>query len=218
MSDLLKKIRKCLIDLDEDCVVRFVEEALSSGLSATEIVLGPMSAAMEEIGMLYEEGEYFIAELIEAADIFKKVMDLLREKLRGEASQLRSRRRSLKVVIGTVKGDIHDIGKNIVATMLRAANFKVIDLGADVPASKFVEEAKKHNADIVALSACMTTTMPVQKDVIEHFKAAGLRDKVKIIVGGGPVTREWAEEIGADGYGADAIEAVEVAKKLVSKS
>ncbi|RLE87656.1 MAG: cobalamin-binding protein, partial [Thermoprotei archaeon] len=131
-------------------------------------------------------------------------------KKRGEAS-----RKLGTVVIGTVRGDLHDIGKSIVATMLRAAGFEVIDLGVDVPPEKFVEAVKKYNADIVAMSALLTTTMLEMKNVIEALKQAGLRDRVKVIVGGAAVTEEFAKEIGADGYGEDAVKAVKICKELL---
>ncbi|MCD6278776.1 MAG: corrinoid protein [Desulfurococcales archaeon] len=214
MGDPLKKIRDCLIDLDEDCVVRFVKEALSSRLSATEIVLGPMSAAMEEIGRLYEEGEYFIAELIEAADIFKKVMGLLRERLREEASQLRGKRRCLKVVIGTVKGDIHDIGKTLVAVMLQAAGHEVIDLGVDVDAGKFIDAVVKYGAEVLGMSALLTSTAKYMKEVLNELEKRGLRSKVFVIIGGAATTPEFAEEIGADAWAKNAVEAVKILNEL----
>jgi len=214
LSSVLNKIQECLVDLDKDCVLRYVEEALDKGFTATEIVLGPMSSAMEEIGKLYEEGEYFIAELIEAADIFKKVMEKLGRLLHKEASQLSGRRRCLKVVIGTVKGDIHDIGKTLVAVMLQAAGHEVIDLGVDVDSSKFIEAIVKYGAEVIGMSALLTSTAKYMKEVLEKLEKEDLRDRVFVIIGGAATTPEFAKEIGADAWARDAVEAVKIVNKL----
>ena len=209
-----EKIYKCLVDLDRDCVLEYVEAALSKGYSATEIMLGPMKDAMEEIGKLYEESEYFVAELIEAADIFKTVMSRLRDLLRKEAAELGSTRRKLRIVIGTVKGDIHDIGKTIVAVMLQASGHEVIDLGIDVDAAKFVKAVIDYNAQVLGMSALLTSTARYMKTVIDELKRKGLRDAVFVIVGGAAVTPEFTKEIGADAWAKDAIEAVKIINEL----
>ena len=217
-KELMNKIRECLVDLDEDCVINGVEKLIEIGVSATEIVLGPLSDAMEEIGRLYEEGEYFIAELVEAAEIFKKAMKILDPLLRREAASMAGKgRRRLRIVIGTVKGDVHDIGKTLVAVMLQAAGHEVIDLGVDVDAEKFVEAVEKYKPDIVAMSALLTTTSRYMEQVIKTLKERGLRDKVYVIIGGAATTREYAEKIGADGWARDAVEAVKLVNRLAEE-
>ncbi len=211
--DILEKIRESLINLDPDSTRRFVEEAVRNNISIRDI-LNAMSSGMEEIGRRYERGEYFVADLVVAADIFKDIMDSI---LRPLIKKSIGEKAVGRVVIGTVYGDVHDIGKNLVATFLEAAGFEVIDLGVDVPPQKFVEAVKKYNPDIVGMSTLITSTMPHMKDVIDALKREGLREKVKIIVGGAPVTEEFAREIGADAYGENAFKAVEICKKLIGK-
>ncbi len=212
-DEVKEEIRECLVDLDRDCVLEKVEDALSQGCSATELVLGPMSEAMQEIGRLYEEGEYFIAELMEAAEIFKEAMKRLKPLLQEEARR-RGGGSKLRIVIGTVKGDIHDIGKSLVATMLEAAGYEVIDLGVDVPPEKFVEAVKKYKPRVLAMSALLTSTAKRMREVIDLLEKEGLRDKVYIIVGGAAVTPGFAEEIGADAYGGTAVDAVNIVKNI----
>lgn len=207
-----ERLKKALIDLDEDAFFEVLRELLSSGADPWSIVLGPMSEAMDEIGKLYEEGEYFIAEMLVAADIFKKALKEMGIEEAGTDSSLGV------VVIGTVKGDVHDIGKSLVATMLRASGFKVVDLGVDVDADKFIEAAREHKANIVAMSSLLTTTRNYMKVVIDRLSEEGLRDKVKVLVGGLSTSREFAEKIGADGWGKNAIEGAEIAKRLLGIS
>jgi 5-methyltetrahydrofolate--homocysteine methyltransferase len=168
---------------------------------------------MRELGEKFQRMEIFLVDLMLAADAMKAGVSVLNRRL-SELSEKPVKAGTF--VIGTVKGDLHDIGKNIVATMLSVAGFEVIDLGVDVSNSTFAEAVERYRPDILGLSALMTTTRPMQKDVIEYLKALELRDKCKILVGGGSVTKEYAEEIGADGYAPDAASAVEVAKKLVA--
>lgn len=219
MSDLNKiydKIRSCLVDLDEECVLEEIGNALKNGSKATDIVLGPLSAGMMEVGHLYEEGEYFIAELIEAAEIFKKAMNMLNPILEKEVSGYKARTRHV-VVIGTVKGDIHDIGKTIVAVMLQAAGHEVHDVGIDVDIEKFIEALQKYNADVLCMSALLTSTAKYMETVIRELEKRGLRNKVYVLVGGAAVTREYAEKIGADGYGKDAMETVKLVNNFPPK-
>ncbi|MCD6301793.1 MAG: corrinoid protein [Staphylothermus sp.] len=213
IEELMNRLKECLIDLDKECVLDAVKKLLERNVGATEIVFGPMSKAMEKIGRLYEEGEYFIAELMEAAEIFKEAMKILEPLIKDESAKMRGRKR-LKIIIGTVKGDIHDIGKTLVAVMLQAAGHEVIDLGVDVDSKKFIEAIMKYNPDIVAMSALLTTTARYMREVIKEIEKAGLRDKVKIIIGGAATTKEFAEEIGADGWSANAIEAVKLVNRL----
>ncbi len=207
-------IKQCLVDLDRDCVIEHVEKALSSGMKAIDIVLGPLSDGMKVIGELFEKGEYFIAELLEAANIFKEVMALLEPQLRVEE---KSRGRSLTIVIGTVKGDIHDIGKNIVIALLRASGHKVIDLGVDVDAKTFIEAVKTHKAHVLGMSALLTTTARYMKNVIDELVKEGLRDKVFVIIGGAATTPELAKEIGADAWARNAVEAVKIVNEFAKK-
>ena len=210
------EIRECLVDLDRHCVLEKVDNALNQGCSATELVLGPMSDAMQEIGRLYEEGEYFIAELMEAAEIFKEAMKKLKPLLLEEARR-RGGGSKLRIVIGTVKGDIHDIGKSLVATMLEAAGYEVIDLGVDIPPEKFVEAVRKYRPCVLAMSALLTSTAKHMREVIDLLKKEALRDKVFIIVGGAAVTPGFAEEIGADAYGGTAVDAVNIVRNIRCK-
>lgn len=173
---------------------------------------------MEEIGRLYEEGEYFIAELVEAAETFKKAMKILDPILRREAIEVAGKgRRRLRIVIGTMKGDVHDIGKTLVAVMLQAAGHDVIDLGMDVDAEKFAEAVEKYKPDIVAMNALLTTTSRYMEHVIKTLEEKGLRDKVYIIIGGAATTREFAEKIGADVWSRDAVEAVKLVNRLAEE-
>ena len=171
-----------------------------------------MTSTLKEIGDKYERMEIFVPELMLAAEAMKSGIAILEPLLKGEVRETLG-----TVVIGTVEGDIHDIGKNIVAMLLTGAGFKVIDIGVDVVASAFAEAVDKHNPDIVGVSTLMTTTMEMHKEIIRYFKEIGIRDKVKIMIGGAVVTKEYAEEIGADAFAANANEAVDVAKKLVGR-
>jgi len=214
-EEILERIRRLMVEIRIDEVKEAVDEALRMGIKPLDIIDNALTPAIREIGDLFEKGEYFLPELIISADLFKEIMD---EKLKPLLTAEGSAREVLgRVVIGTVKGDLHDIGKNIVATMLEIAGFEVYDLGVDVAPEEFVRKAKEVNADIVAMSALLTTTMMEMKNVIELLKREGLRDKVKVIVGGAPVTEEFARQIGADAYAEDAVKAVEVCKKLVGE-
>ncbi|NHV06650.1 MAG: cobalamin-binding protein [Thaumarchaeota archaeon] len=206
-ENLLDAIRDSIVNLDFDKSREYTLKALESGVKPQEIISKSIAEGMDIVGKKFEASEYFLSELIVAGEIGKEITKILEPHLKGtEVKKLG------KVVIGTVRGDLHDIGKNIVAIMLEAAGFEVVDLGADVPPEKFVEAVKKENPDIVAMSALLTVTMVEMKNVIEALKEAGLRSKVKVIVGGAPVTEEFAKSIGADGYGADAVQGVRICK------
>ncbi len=189
------------------------KEALAAGLPPLQVIEKACVPAIEEVGRLWEAGDYFLPELIAGAEAMKEAMTVLQEALKSSGQSLKSAGR---VVIGTVEGDIHDIGKNLVASMLRASGFEVIDLGADVKVERFVETAEREKADIIALSALLTTTMLNQKKVVELLVSRGLKDKFKVMVGGAPVTEKFAREIGADGYGESAVQAVSIARKLLA--
>ncbi len=184
-------------------------KALAEGAEALDLVNREMVPAMDEVGRLYECEEYFVPELLLAARAMKSSLELLRPLLAASGAQPAGR-----VAIGTVKGDLHDIGKNIVAAMLEGAGFEVVDLGADVPADRFVEAVRSQNVNLVCLSALLTVTMPSMKTTIDALSAAGVREKVKVMVGGAPVTQRFADQIGADAYGENAAAAVTLARKL----
>ncbi len=187
-------------------------EALAGGAAALELVHSQMVPAMDEVGRRYECEDYFVPELLLAARAMKAALALLRPLLAASGAEPAGR-----VVIGTVKGDLHDIGKNIVAAMLEGAGFEVADLGADVAPQAFVDAVSAESAQLVCLSALLTVTMPAMKTTVEALAAAGLRGRVKVMVGGAPVTQRYADEIGADGYGENAAAAVAVARLLVAE-
>ncbi|MBN1908949.1 MAG: corrinoid protein [Pirellulales bacterium] len=187
-------------------------EALAANVDPSELLNKYMIPAMDEVGRRFECNEYFVPELLIAARAMKASLELLTPKMAEAGTESAGR-----VVIGTVKGDLHDIGKNLVASMLEGGGFEVIDLGVDVPAEKFVDAVKEKDGTILALSALLTTTMTMMKTVIEAIEAAGLRQKTKVMIGGAPITQEYANEIGADGYSDNASAAVAVARKLTSK-
>ena len=166
------------------------------------------------LGERFEKGEVFLPDLLIAADAFNVAIEVLRPAMEAQKKQVA---KLGTVLIGTVNGDVHAIGKNIVAIVLEAYGFEVVDIGVDNPSLKFIEEAEKVKADLIGLSSLMTTTMPAQKEVIEILKEMHLRDKYFVVVGGGPVTQEWADKIGADGYAGSAFQAVEVVKRLLSQ-
>jgi dimethylamine corrinoid protein len=201
-----------MLMFDADKFVGVVKKLIKDDCNATEVV-NALTEVLKEIGQKFENGELFLVHLVTAGDMAKRATSEVLEPLLKTAGG--ERKVIGKIVIGTVAGDIHDIGKSIVATMLFSAGFEVIDIGKDVPVEEFVSKAKETNADMVAMSALLTTTLPAQRDVIEALKKAGLRTRVKVLVGGAPATAKWAEEIGADGYGEDPMEAVRVAKRLL---
>lgn len=202
-EEILARLRDAIVNLDIEAVQKAAKDAIDAGIPAYKAVIEGMAKGMEIVGKKYEDGEYFLAELIMAGETMKEGMAVLEPYLK--AGDIKS---AGKVVIGTVRGDLHDIGKNVVVTLLKAANFEVIDLGVDVSAEQFVEAVKKHNPDILAMSALLTTTMVEMENVIESLKKSGLRDKVKIIIGGAPITPEYAKKIGADAAAKDAVEGV----------
>ncbi len=211
MEPILKEIYDSVIDADQDLVKEKVAAALAQGLEAETILNQGMVSAMTEVGRLFEEGEYFVPEMLICARAMQAGMVVLKPAM--IAANLKS---VGKVVAGTVKGDLHDIGKNLVCMMLEGAAFEIYDLGSDVSPQAFVDKVKEVDADLVAMSALLTTTMPNMKATIEALKEAGLREKVKVMVGGAPLTTKYAEDIGADGYAPDASRAVALAKTLAA--
>jgi 5-methyltetrahydrofolate--homocysteine methyltransferase len=210
MNEHLQKIYDSILNGDMDETAGHVQAAVNAQLEPGVILNEGMIGAMKEVGRLFEEGEYFVPEMLISARAMQCGLALLKPLL--VQAKVAS---AGKVVIGTVKGDLHDIGKNLVAMMLEGSAFDIVDLGVDVSPDKFVEAVKAHQPQVVGLSALLTTTMPNMKATIEALKAAGLRDQVKVMIGGAPVTENYARDIGADGYAADASRAATLAKTLV---
>jgi trimethylamine corrinoid protein len=213
-EDLIKAAIEAVIKGDEEAAVGVASKVIAEGLNPLEIISDGFAKGMITVGDLFAKEEYALPEVLLSAGAMQDAMDLLDPHIPRQDVK----KKMGVVVIGTVQGDIHEIGKRIVGTMLEVYGFEVHDLGADVPIETFIEKAKELKADIVATSALMTTTMTRQKKLEEALKEAGLRDSVKTMVGGAAVTKEWADLIGADGYGQDVTEAVEAAKKLVKPS
>ena len=211
-DELYAQMKQSVIDGESEDAERLAQEGLTAGLSAGDILDLGFVKGIEEVGDLFGRGEFFLPELVQGAEAMKAAVAVLQPAL--DASK-EGRKATGIAVAGTVAGDIHEIGKTIVCSMLSAAGFTVSDVGCDVPVETFVEKCKEQKPDLLLLSALLTTTMPNQQKTIEALKAAGLRDGVKVMIGGAPTTRAWSDEIGADGYAEDAIEAVVVAKQLM---
>ena len=211
MSEIVQEIYNSVVDGQSALVQQKVTQALEAGENPAVILNDGMIAAMAEVGQRFEAGDFFVPEMLIAARAMQSGMALLKPHL-----ALADVKSAGKVVIGTVKGDLHDIGKTLVAMMLEGAGFEIKDLGTDVTPEKFVSEAQASGAQIVAMSALLTTTMTNMKTTVEALKAAGVRDSVKVLIGGAPVTDAYAQQIGADGYAPDASRAVAVAKSLVA--
>ncbi len=205
----LNRLNQAILEGDAKTAAAVTREALDAGVDPVVLIQKHMVPAMDEVGRLYEAEEYFVPELLLAARAMKASLELLRPLLAASGAEPAGR-----VVIGTVKGDLHDIGKNLVGSMLEGGGFEVIDLGADVAPDKFIEAIQTRGARIVCLSALLTVTMPSMKKTIEALKEAGVREQVKVLVGGAPVTPQFAEEIGADGYGETANAAVALARRF----
>ena len=205
-----EKIRQALESGNAPAVKKMTEAALGQGVSAETLLNEGLIAAMSRVGDKFKRNEVYVPEVLVAARAMYAGLDILRPVLVETGAKAVG-----KLVIGTVKGDLHDIGKNLVRMMFEGAGFQVVDLGIDVPDGKFVDAVRTEKPDLLGMSALLTTTMPVMKKTIEALEDAGLRDKVKVIVGGAPVTQHFADAIGADGYAADASSAVELAKNLI---
>ena len=211
-EDLFKQMAQAVIDGDDDEAIALAQQALDQGVDPLEAINKGYTAGMDVVGELYSTGDYFLPDLILGGEAMKAALAALEPALKA-SGQVREVLGT--VVLGSVKGDIHEIGKSLVGSMLSANGFDVYDLGIDIEADEFVTKAREYNADIVALSALLTTTMLHQRDVIELLAEAGFRDRVKVMVGGSPVTQGWADQIGADGFAEDAAGAVVVAKKMM---
>ncbi len=212
-SDLLAQILQSLVEGDPDLTVNATRQALAAGMEPLAIINGGLIPGMRIVGEKFSCGEYFLPNLIVSANGMKQAMQLLDPELKARRQTVSS---PGSVVIGTVHGDIHEIGKSLVATMLSAHGFEVHDLGVDVPAERFIDTVMATRANLLGMSSLLTTTMNMQKKVIEALIGAGLRERVKVMVGGAPVSARWAEEIGADGYAEDAVGAVDLAMRLAA--
>jgi corrinoid protein of di/trimethylamine methyltransferase len=212
VTDLLADIKESLINGDQKRTVELTKNALENGIEPMTIVNSALAVGMQVVGDRYSSGEFFLPNLVAAGMTMQNAMSILEPELQARHEEVQ---RVGKVVIGTVKGDIHEIGKSLVATMLSCNGFEVYDLGVDVPNEAFVAKVAETEADLLGLSALLTTTMTMQRQIVEELEKADLRDRVKVMVGGAPVSGEWAESIGADGYAEDAMAAVRLAKSLV---
>jgi corrinoid protein of di/trimethylamine methyltransferase len=212
-EELIQTLRTTLMGAKRDEALAATQQLMDEGADPVIVLQDGMAAAMFELGAMWSRGEVFLPEVVASATLFKLCNDIVEPVLleRGE------KKAGAKVLLATVKGDLHDLGKNMVGAMLKTAGFEVIDLGKDTPTEKIVNAVKEHEPQILGLSALLTTTVPQQKVVIEALKAEGLFDTLKVMVGGAPVTQEWADEAGADGYAPDAPEAVQRALVLTGQ-
>lgn len=213
MEKMLETIREGIMDGDMHLVEDTVQAALDEGVSPATLLNEGLIKAMAEVGRLFEEGEYFVPEMLIAARAMKAGLAILKPKLIDADVKPVG-----KVAAGTVKGDLHDIGKNLVCMMLEGAGFEILDLGTDVTPEQFVDAVKNQGAQVIAMSALLTTTMPNMKNTVDALVEAGIRDDVHVMIGGAPVTQAYADEIGADGYAPDASRAATLARELVQAS
>jgi 5-methyltetrahydrofolate--homocysteine methyltransferase len=212
VDKIIQKIIKAFTSGEFDSIADLVKQSIDQGTDPSVILEEGLITGIREVGEQFRRGEVYLPEMLLSSEAWQKGMAHLEPML---AANTMPRQFSGKVIIGTVKGDIHSLGKNIVKNMLQPSGFEVIDLGEDVPASRFVEEAEKHQPDIIAVSALMTTTIPQQKEIIEHLSAHGIRHDYYVMVGGGATTEEWAMQINADAYGETAADAVLIAENFI---
>lgn len=211
-DEMLGELADAIVSLDDERAIKLTMRSMESGIDPVVIIERGLSRGLRVIGERFARGEAFIPHVMIGAEIMKEAVGVLEPELLKRKGERKSAGR---VLIGTAEGDIHDIGKNIVGTMLSVEGFEVIDLGKDVPTGVFVEKTRELNPDIVGVSALMTTTLPKQREVVNALKEAGLRERVRFIVGGAAVTEGWAKEISADGYAEDALRTVALCKKLL---
>ena len=209
-EELLAKLSECVVEMEEDEIVEVANEYIEAGYDALEGIMDGLIDGMEKVSELFEEEEYFVTDVLLCSDAMYAGIEVLKPHLTEDDKSGPAK----KVVIGVIEGDTHDIGKNLVKILLDTAGFEIYDLGRDVPLEAFVDKAVEVEADIIALSTLMTTTMIGMKKVIEMLEERGVRDKVKVMIGGSPVSPRFAKEIGADGYSTNAVEAVKLARKL----
>ena len=210
-EELLKRLSDGVLDMEEEDVAEAAREYLESGYPALDGIMEGLIDGMNRAGQLFEEEKYFVTDILLCSDAMYAGLDVLKPHLPTESEDNKK-----KVVIGVVEGDTHDIGKNLVKIMLETAGFEMIDLGRDVPLQKFVDSAKEEGAELVCMSTLMTTTMAGMETVIHLLEEAGIRDQVKVMIGGGPISQKFADKIGADGYSQNAVEAVNLAKRLLN--
>lgn len=211
-NDILKEIQEALLSMDMEKTLMLTKRALEQKFDPIKIIEDGLSSGIKRLGEMYENGEAFLPELIMGAEIMKRAVEIVKPELEKRKEE---RKKLGRIMLATVEGDVHDIGKNLVALMLWINGFEIIDLGVDIPAKEIIEKIRELKPDVLGLSALLTTTLLEQKRVIEELEKAGLRKNVKIIVGGAPVTEEWAKKIGADGYAPDAVKAVDKIKELL---
>lgn len=211
-EELLKKLSDYVYEMEDLDIPEVAKEYLDAGHSAHDGVHQGLIKGMERAGDSFADEEYFVSDLLFASDAMYAALEIFEPALTGDQAT----EKLGTCIIGNVEGDTHDIGKNLVKTMLDAAGFNMIDLGKDVPVQEFIDQAETHQADVICISTLMTTTMPVMREVLEELSAQGVRDKYKVAIGGGPVTEKFAEEIGADGYSENASEAVNLIKRLLA--
>lgn len=209
MDGAINNLRQAIVDGNHKLAVANTNQLIADGTAPREILNDGLIAGMSKVGELFKQGEYFVPEMLIAARAMKSSLEVLRPKLVASGIEPVG-----TIVLGTVRGDLHDIGKNLAAMFLEGAGFKVVDLGVDVSAEQFVAAVKEHNAQLLGMSALLTTTMTYTGEVIKALEAAGLRDKVKVIVGGAPITEEWAKQIGADAFALDAASGADRCKEL----
>lgn len=209
-DEMFEKLAKAIVDGEPEDATALAKEALELGLDPMECITNGLTKGIQKVGELFSCGDYYLPELIIGADAMKAALEILEPALVGD----QKREVVAKVVLGTVKGDLHEIGKTLVGTMLTANGFQVKDIGVDQPSSAFIDAAKEVNATIIGASALLTTTMLQQEKLIQALEEAGLRDKVKVMIGGAPITEDFAKKVGADGYAEDAISAVNLAFRL----
>lgn len=210
---IFAEMSEAVVRCDREGAAELARRALAGGVPPVRALEEGFAPGIRRVGDLWEEGEYFLPELLSAAEAMKAAMTVIEPALRGEGGQVPQSRAT--VVIGTIQGDIHDIGKSLVAAMLSATGFKVVDLGPDVACQRFIESVREERADLLCLSALLTTTMSGQGDVIRLLEEQGLRKEVRVLVGGSPVDAAWAARIGADGYAPNAMDAVRTAEQVL---
>jgi len=211
-TEILQRLARAVVNMDEAGAAAAAQEAIAEGLDAYVAITEGLAPGMREVGELYERGEYYVPEILVCSDAMNGAIEILKPHIKNLPD-----RKPVKVILGVIEGDIHDLGKNIVKIMLDAAGFEVIDLGRDVKAERFIEAAREATAGIIGLSTLMSTTMGNMKKVVDALIAQGLREDFKVIIGGGPTSPEFAESIGADAHGHNAKEAVDLAEKFAGR-
>jgi corrinoid protein of di/trimethylamine methyltransferase len=212
-KEILENLATAIIEGNKDMARETAHNTLRAGINPLEVVDQGLSKGMEVVGAQFESGDSFLPELLMAGSTFSAAMEIIKPTIEANKQQVR---KEGTILLATVKGDLHNIGKNIVGTVMETNGFEVVDIGVDQPTLNIIEAADKNKADIIALSSLMTTTIPNQKELIEVLKEMGIRDKYFVLVGGGPVSQKWADEIGANGYGETAIDAVNISRNLMS--